>query len=272
MSSPLILTLREPPAHRLDLSALQPDVLSNLDMADIAGLPLCLGRRRYGLADLFEIDGDDVTDIVVRNACKRLDGIGTKLRTGRITVDGDAGHYLGRAMSGGEIRVAGNCADYAASRMSAGQIEIQGNAGAFIGAPRAGERIGMSGGTVVVRGSAGDRCGDRMRRGTVVIHGDAGACAASRMIAGTIAIAGTAGERAGTAMQRGTLVLAHPAVTIPATFNASSPGESVYMALMLRALARIDERFAALSALQTERLVGDRACGGLGEIFVFKPM
>jgi formylmethanofuran dehydrogenase subunit C len=113
---------------------------------------------------LFTVTSGDPDDLRLIGDCGKLDRIGAEMTRGAITIEGDAGAYLGHAMRGGRIRAHGSVGIGAAMEMRGGEIEIDSGAGDFLGGARPGEMKGMSGGLVVVRGDAGDRVGDRMRR------------------------------------------------------------------------------------------------------------
>jgi len=76
----------------------------------------------------------------------RQSNIGRKLVVGKsIHVEGNAGDWLGSAVSGGEIQVEGNAGDFTGDNMSGGEIYIKGSAGSFAG-------YRMSGGTLRIDG------------------------------------------------------------------------------------------------------------------------
>lgn len=268
--SRLMLSLKEPPRPRIDMSPLTPDRLAGLSRDQIAAVELDCGGRRRRVGDLFDVAGEDASDMVLLNSCDRLDRIGHDMRQGRISVEGDAGAYLGLGMAGGEIELSGNAGAFAASGMKRGSIHVRGDVGDFLAAALPGEHRGMAGGDVIVRGSAGDRVGDRMRRGLVLIEGDAGAYCACRMMAGTIGVWGRVGENAGFSMNRGSLLLrAAPQRLLP-TFNDCGEHELGFLRLMLRSWATLPTKFAALAAGATRvrRFMGDIANDGRGEMLV----
>jgi formylmethanofuran dehydrogenase subunit C len=270
--SGLALTLRETPQQRVDLSPLIPDRLMALDGASIADAELTCGNRQIRLADLFTVAAGDPTDLRLIGDYSRCDGIGAGMTRGTITIEGDAGAYLGLQMQGGAIRVHGDVGMTAATEMHGGLIEIDGNAGDLLGGALPGNMKGMAGGLVVVRGNAGDRIGDRMRRGTIVVEGNAGAYAASRMIAGTVVVLGAAvGAYPGFGMKRGSLILcSRPERQLP-TFGDCGWHDLGFLRLLSRHLRgrsrRLDER--ATGAATVRRLAGDRAVGGKGEILLW---
>jgi len=271
--SGLALTLREAPRQRIDLSSLIPDRLAGLAGRDLAGLELSCGNRKVPLGDLFTVAAGDPAALRLVGDYGRCDGIGTGMTHGTITVDGDAGAYLGLQMRGGVIRVRGNAGIGAATEMHGGAVEIEGDAGDLLGSALPGSMRGMSGGLVVVRGDAGDRIGDRMRRGVIVVEGGAGAYAASRMIAGTVVVLGAAvGSYPGFGMRRGSLILrGRPDRPLP-TFRDCGRHDLGFLGLLWRSLRgrsrRLDE--LATGPGTVRRLAGDHAVGGKGEILLWQ--
>ncbi len=269
--SRLMLALKHDPRQRVDLSPLTPDRLAGLDRDRIATLELASGNQTLRVGDVFDLAGDDVSDIVILNASAKLDRIAAAMTHGRITVEGDAGAYLGMGMAGGEIEVGGNAGAYAASGMAGGSLHVRGDAGDFLAAAAPGEQRGMSGGDVIVGGNAGDRAGERMRRGMVLIEGTAGSYCGCGMIAGTIAVAGAVGANPGYAMRRGTLLLRRMPERLLPTFNDCGEHELGFLRLLLRAWSTLPSEFARLAANadRVRRFVGDIANGGKGEILIW---
>jgi formylmethanofuran dehydrogenase subunit C len=270
--SALVLTLRASPPQRVDLSSLTPDRLHGLDAAAIARLPLQCGNRPAAVGDLFTIATGDADDLRLVGDCGKFDRIGAEMGRGAITVEGNAGAYLGHALRAGRIHVQGSAGVGAAQEMRGGEIVIDGNAGDFLGGARPGEMKGMSGGLVVVRGDAGDRVGDRLRRGTILVEGSLGAYAASRMIAGTVlALGPSIGTYPAFAMKRGSLILlSRPERELP-SFADCGRHDLSFLRLLLRALKGRSPRLDGLAARPplVHRLAGDQSVGGKGEILVW---
>jgi formylmethanofuran dehydrogenase subunit C len=264
----LVLTLREPPEQRLDLSPLVPDRLAGMSAAEIEKIELQTTRVRLTVGDAFRLCMGDAQHIRIENACQRLDRIGTGMSGGEIEVIGDAGTRAGRLMTGGRLTIRGNAGHWAASGMSGGTIEIVGSAGDRLGGPVAGEVAGMRGGIVVVRGGTGTGAGDRLRRGTIIIEGSAGEYAGSRMIAGTLIVRRKVGVLPGYLMRRGTIVLGEGATMLSPTFADCGMHELVATRLMARFLKPYSGRTADLLNSPLRRFAGDMAVLGKGEIFV----
>jgi len=271
--SGFVLTLRTAPKQRVDLSLLTPDRLQGVEAAAIASLPLQCGNRGIAVGDLFAVTAGDADDLRFIGDCARFDRIGSEMTRGTITVEGDAGAYVGHAMRGGRIHVQGSVGIGAALEMRGGEIAIDGDAGDFLGGARPGEMKGMSGGLVVLRGHAGDRVGDRMRCGTIIVEGNLGGYAASRMIAGTVVALGpTIGPYPGFAMKRGSLILLNrPDRELP-TFTDCSRHDLSFLRLLLRALKGRSPRLDDLATRPpiVQRLTGDQAVGGKGEILLWQ--
>ncbi|ADQ84727.1 formylmethanofuran dehydrogenase subunit C [Methylovorus sp. MP688] len=267
--SALTFTLKTAPQQRVDLSALTPDALAGKSLADIAAIELPSGHEQPRVDALFDISGDDATDIVIKNATDRLDYIGHGMRSGRITVHGNVGSYLAFKLRKGEIVLHGNAGDFAASGMAGGLLHVHGNVGDFLASAIIGERRGMKGGTVIITGNAGERAGDQMRRGLVLIEGNVGSYCASRMIAGTIGVMGSTGEYLAYGMRRGTVLL-NNAPKLHATIQDCGSHTLPFLSLMFKSFRDLPTKFAAVNRNRVQRYAGDIANDGKGEILVFK--
>jgi formylmethanofuran dehydrogenase subunit C len=263
---PLILTLKQEPAQRLDLAPLAPHLLEGKPVKDIAAIELQTTRETITVGDIFKIRSGGTESIRFEGGSSRLDNIGVEMKAGEIFLEGDCGKSLGRNMSGGNLVATGNCGPYAGSSMFGGRIEIAGDAGGFLGAPLEGEMEGMSGGMLIVRGNAGERAGDRLRRGTILIEGSAADYPGSRMIAGTLIVLGECGMLPGYLMRRGTIVLANPPELTPTFVDCGT--HDLAFASVFSGLLRSESRAAArLLSRPLNRFAGDMAALGKGEIF-----
>jgi formylmethanofuran dehydrogenase subunit C len=268
--SALTFTLKAAPVQRVDCSPLTTDKLAELSVADIAALTLVVGNQKKRVDELFDVSGANVAEIRFENSTDKLDHIGHGLASGSITVNGNAGAYLGQFMTGGQITVNGNTGIYTACEMKGGQIKVNGNAGDLVGAARIGYKNGMTGGTVIVTGNTGDRTGDHMRRGMILIEGNAGDYCGSRMVSGTIAVLGEVGQHLGYAMKRGTLLLTQaPKQGISANFNDCGSHTLAFLPLMIASFKQLDSKFAELEPFaRVQRYAGDISGIGMGEVLV----
>lgn len=246
--SALTFTLKTALSHKLDASPLIPDLLNGKSLTDIKRQTLNYGGQHVPAEQLFDISGDDAQHIVFEGNCSHMDYIGANMRSGSITVKGDAG-------------------DFAACSMRGGLLTIHGNVGDFLGAGFEGLRKGMLGGTIIVKGNAGDRVGDQMRRGLILIEGNVGNYTASRMIAGTIGILGAAGSYLGISMRRGTLLLKQQP-KLMATLQDCGTHTLPFLRLFSKSLAELDTAFNHLPLHRVRRFVGDAGNNGNGEILV----
>ena len=267
--SSLIFSMKSRPDQRVDMSPLVCNQLKELEPAQIAAIELQSGKRKIRVDELFSISGSDVQSIVIKNSFGKLDFIGKELDGGSITVEGDAGAYLGLGMKSGNIMVTGNAGIFAACEMKKGMITIVGDAGDFLGGALPGNKMGMKGGTVLVKGNAGERVGDHLRRGTILIEGNAGDYCGSRMTAGTIAVMGKTGRFVGYAMRRGTLLLWNQP-QLPASFNDCGPHTLAFLPILFASFREFNSKFSAPSAAfnRVQRYGGDMSEMGRGEVLV----
>jgi formylmethanofuran dehydrogenase subunit C len=245
--------------------------MAGLDRADVARLPILVGRRAEPLGDLFAIGGDGGggDDIVVEGDLASFERVGAGMTRGRLTVRGPVGARAGSGMSGGVLAVEGSAGARAGEGMRGGALLVGGSAGAHLAAPLPG-RLGLDRGTIVVRGSAGPMAAFRMRRGLVGIGGDAGPGAGTSLIAGSLFILGKAGAGAGALMRRGTIVLFH-AYDPLAVFRPGGGRRFPFLRLYADALAAAGLPLLPGSGEATyARFTGDVSGGGKGEILIRK--
>ncbi|MDP3087361.1 MAG: formylmethanofuran dehydrogenase subunit C [Methylotenera sp.] len=259
----LTFTLKLPLSHSLDCTKLTPDLLKGLSINQIASITL----NNQLVSALFEITGSDTENIVFINSSRFFDNVGKNMTSGNITLEGDAGAYLGFGLKNGIIHCKGNAQAFAACNMVSGLLKIDGNAGDFLGGASPGLRKGMRGGTVIVKGNAGDRAGDQMRRGLILIEGNAGDYCASRMIAGTIGILGNVGDYACFNMKRGTLMLTK-LPKLHASIQDCGMHTLPFLNLMFKSFKPFNTRFSKIETKRVQRFVGDAACNGNGEILL----
>jgi formylmethanofuran dehydrogenase subunit C len=267
--SALTFTLKKDLAQKLDVSPLSPDLLADKSPADIASTLLWYGKQQLRADEAFTITGDDTNALVFDKSTAKIDYIGSGLKTGHVTVNGDAGAFLAFQMRQGNITVNGSVADFAASGMAGGLLQINGNVGDYLGAAIIGERKGMKGGTVIVKGNAGERTGDQMRRGIILIEGNVGSYCASRMLAGTIGVLGNVGEYVGYGMRRGTLLLTKTP-KLHATIQDCGTHTLPFLSLMFKSFSGLSSKFAEINQTRVQRFAGDIGNDGTGEILVLK--
>lgn len=163
----------------------------------------------------------------------------------------------------GNLVFNGDCSklDYIGYGMKCGQITVNGNAGDFLGA-------NMQGGILICKGNAGERVGDLMRRGMLLIEGNVGNYCASRIKAGTIGVLGSTGQYLGFNMKRGTILLKQ----VPAarsTLVDCGVHTLPFLSLLFKSFQTLDTAFNKLNSRRVQRLMGDTANGGVGEVLFF---
>lgn len=267
--STLTFTLKLETKQTLDVSPLTPDNLAEKSTAYIAAIKLQYGKSQLRVDEAFTISGDDSSNITIKNSNSKLEYIAHGMKTGSITVEGNAGAYAGFHMKGGELHINGNVTDFAASGLAGGMMIVSGNAGDFLGAAIAGDKKGMRGGTVIIKGNAGERAGDQMRRGVMLIEGNAGSYCASRMLAGTIGVLGTVGEYVGYNMRRGTLLLTQTP-NMHATLKDCGTHTLPFLSLMFKSFATLPSKFANITQNRVQRFAGDVANDGKGELLILQ--
>jgi len=267
MSNHVTLTLRAPLDEWIDAESVVPVTFATLTEAEIAALPVWVGRDRRRIGDHFEVKGGRSASIRVVGDVRRARRLGLAMRGGELIIDGDAGSYVGAGMAGGYLDVHGSVGDDAGLSISGGALRIRRNAGDRIGAAAPGASRGATGGEIVVEGSVGSDAAARMRRGLLFVGGDSGNCSARAIIAGTVFVMGQVGQEPATASKRGSLVVGGR-IDVPVTYRYACDYEPPHVRLALTSLSRrhglsIDRRFVEG---RYRRYCGDAGTIGKGEI------
>jgi len=264
------LTLRREPAAPIDMAPLTPAALAGLTAAEAGALTVRVGRERVSVDTLFRLARSDRHDLQINRASPLMANVGAGLESGTLHVSGTVGDNAGAGMRGGRLQIRGSAGALCGAGMSGGHIEVTGDAGSHLGAGLPGSLTGMTGGSVHVRGSAGERLGERMRRGSILVEGDVGAFCGASMIAGTIIVLGNCGRGCGVRMRRGTIIVTMKPGGLGSGFGSSGRLQLPFLRLLSRRLARVFEAVPTLKHLpaEGERIAGDFAVGGQGEILV----
>lgn len=157
--SNLIFTLKSNVKHPVDCRVLTPDNLKGKTLDEIKGLHLGTQHR---VVDVFDIVGEAADHLVFKQAKPQLHHIGYQMKSGQITIEGDAGDFIGAAMQGGVLICKGNVGERAGDVMRRGMLLIEGNAGEYCASS-------MRAGTLGVLGKTGARLGYGMKRGTLLL-------------------------------------------------------------------------------------------------------
>jgi len=241
-----------------------PDVFNGKTREEIEGLEIWEGNKQKKLGELFKVEENTAENpqekgaITIHGDASKVRRIGAGMKSGEITIYGDAGMHLGEEMKGGKIVVHGNVEGWAGSMMKGGTIEIHGNASDYLGAPYRGSSEGMRGGKIIVSGNVGNEAGAYMRGGIIKIYGCAGQFVGFRMRDGTIYVQKDAESRAGACMIGGKIVVNGFLESILPTFTIEGVREKV----------KIQEGEAVEGPFYL--FLGDLADQGNGKLYVFK--
>jgi len=212
---------------------INPDIFQGKTSQEIEGLKIWEGNKQKKLGELFKVEEIKTENpqereaITIKGDVSKVRRIGAGMKSGEITIYGDAGMHLGEEMKGGRIAVHGNVGGWAGSMMKGGTIEVHGNAGDYLGAPYRGSSEGMRGGKIIVYGNVGNEAGARMRKGIIKIYGCAGQFVGFRMRDGTIYVEKDAEARAGACMTGGKIVVGGFLESVLPTFTIDSIKEKV---------------------------------------------
>jgi len=243
---------------------ISPDVFQGKTLAEIEVLQVWEGNKQKKLGELFKIDEIKAENqsenqaIAVYGDVGKVRRMGLGMKTGEITINGEAGMHLGEEMKGGKITVHGNVAGWAGSMMKGGAIEIHGSAGDYLAAPYRGSTEGMRGGRVIVHGNVGNEAGAHMKKGIIKIYGSAGQFVGFRMLDGTVYVQGNCGGRTGACMVDGKIVVGGHLESVLPSFTIDG----------IRARVKIEENEVADGPLYV--FLGDLTENGSGKLYVSK--
>ncbi|GBE18372.1 formyltransferase/hydrolase complex Fhc subunit C [archaeon BMS3Abin16] len=207
----IILKVISQPTVGLEAENIAPKVFACKSSMEIAGLPIYEGNRERRLGDFFDVSGEAgeaeaETRIVIEGDVRLTKRIGQGMRAGEIHIKGSAGMHLGSKMRGGKVTVEGDCEAFCFQEMRGGVVHIKGNAGNYLGSATRGNWRGMRGGTITVDGNAGSEIATFMKGGKIHVKGDCASFAGVHMNKGFIVIDGRAERRIGAEMIGGTIV------------------------------------------------------------------
>lgn len=192
---PLTLSLRDlgrAAPLAIDLGAVVPQVVRDLDASAIARLEVVADGETVTLGDLASIGGSSGDGTIeCLGDFTRVHRVAAGMTCGAIVVRGSVGRHAGAGMAGGTLTIEGSAGDWLAAEMSGGSIHVAGDAGDGVcGAFPGSTAHGMRGGLVVVCGSVGNLAGMRLRRGILAVGGDCGDAPAFEMHHGTVVVGG----------------------------------------------------------------------------------
>ncbi len=118
-----------------------------------------------------------------------------------VTIDGNAGYFIGGLCDGPDITVDGFVGWSLGENLMSGTIRVRGNASECAGAS-------AHGGLIVIDGDASSRAGISLKGGTVAVAGDVGHMSGFMAQAGTILVGGDAGESLGDSLYEAVIYVA----------------------------------------------------------------
>ncbi|MHB1928271.1 MAG: GltB/FmdC/FwdC-like GXGXG domain-containing protein [Acidimicrobiales bacterium] len=118
-----------------------------------------------------------------------------------ITIDGNAGYFIGGLCDGPDITVNGFVGWSVGENLMSGTIRVHGNASECAGAS-------AHGGLIAIEGDASSRTGISLKGGTVAVAGDVGHMSGFMAQAGTVLVGGNAGESLGDSLYEAVVYVA----------------------------------------------------------------
>lgn len=157
--SNLIFTLKSSVTQSIDCRVLTPDNIKGKTLDEVKVLHL---NTQHRVGDVFDVAGEVSDHVMFKQSQPLLHHIGYQMKSGQITIEGDAGDFIGAAMQGGVLICKGNVGERAGDVMRRGMLLIEGNAGEYCASS-------MKAGTLGVLGKTGARLGYGMKRGTLLL-------------------------------------------------------------------------------------------------------
>jgi glutamate synthase domain-containing protein 3 len=118
-----------------------------------------------------------------------------------ITIDGNAGYYIGGLCDGPDITVNGFVGWSVGENLMSGTVRVHGNTSECAGAT-------AHGGLIVIEGSASSRAAISLKGGTIAVAGDVGHMSAFMSQAGVLLVGGDAGEALGDSLYEAVVYVA----------------------------------------------------------------
>ncbi len=151
-----------------------------------------------------------------------------------ITIDGNAGYYIGGLCDGPDITVNGFVGWSVGENLMRGMVRVHGNASECAGAT-------AHGGHIVIEGSASSRAAISLKGGSVVVAGDVGHMSAFMAQAGVLLVGGDAGEALGDSLYEAVVYVAGKVRSLGSDARVNDlTGADVEHARALVALAGFD--------------------------------
>ncbi|MBI1391822.1 MAG: hypothetical protein GC152_03670 [Alphaproteobacteria bacterium] len=239
-------------ATDVDLASLPWETLWAMSHSDLSSTLVRVGKEAVKLGELCAVDwiADDAAKLTIVNSTAAVHGIATRLKSGQVFVQGNAGQR-------------------AAVDMTGGHLIVQGDVGDDLAGASPGKTAGMRGGEIHVFGNAGQRAGARLRRGILAITGSVAEDCGCDALAGTIIVLGRKGARAGVGMKRASLIVFSPEGLDELRFIAGATSLPTWLRVYFRSLAAKGFTVPQIwNEGPFQRFTGDRTGLGKAEIWV----
>ena len=235
------LKLTKEPDIPIEADTITPTHFAGKSVAKIGKLPILQGNQTLELATFFSVEGEagptpEETEIIISGDLQRVKMIGKGMNGGKITVDGNAGMYLGAEMIAGRIHVKGSVGAWTAAEMEGGNIQIEGDAADYLCSGYRGSADGMKGGRVYVAGNVGREMASHLRKGFIAVKGNVGELSAVRMMGGTIIVVGDMAERVGVEATKGMIFCLGKMDSLLPTYKFSGSSEREFTNYYLKYL------------------------------------
>ncbi|MDP8568453.1 formylmethanofuran dehydrogenase subunit C [Methylophilus aquaticus] len=157
-----IIFTAKPLSRAVDCRALLPLALQGKTVAEIAAIKLAANLT---VAEAFDVSVDvaiAAPQVTFKKTTALHHSIGFGMTAGQLSIEGDAGDFLGAQLQNGIVICKGSAGARAGDRMRRGMLLIEGNAGDYCASD-------MMAGTLGVLGTTGAYVGYGMKRGTLLL-------------------------------------------------------------------------------------------------------
>lgn len=143
-------------------------------------------------------DGSVVTLVNPRGRHNLAVGLSNRLD---ITIDGNAGYFIGGLCDGPDITINGFVGWSVAENLMSGTVRVRGNASESVGSS-------AHGGTIIVEGDASSRAGISLKGASIAVAGDVGHMSGFMAQSGTLLVGGDAGDSLGDSLYEAVIYVA----------------------------------------------------------------
>ena len=263
---PVVIKLKKKIKYRIDMSFLS-NLYKHKSLNSFRSKIIIYGNKEYKAKDIFHIEGNDVTKLILKSSNDLMDNIGKDLSVMSIKIYGDVGCNLGLRMKSGSIKLHGNATSNVACGMMGGKIFIFGNTGDYLCAKPNSSNEGLVDGLIYVKGNVGDYSLHKVRRGNIIIDGNLGKYACKDLLSGSILINGKVGDRFGEGIKRGTIFTSER--NIIKKYSRSINAKFNFIELYNSQVSKIVNKPIFTENKKLQRYQGHVDSNNLSEVFFF---